>query len=246
MADAEVDTINGALIENLLSTSGQQTIRATIEVDVLDIKGNLQSPDINGQDVSDFVFTDEEETQVVQGPLQFEKNLTMANLNLENGTLNGLNVTQIMNPDSLRIDSQIQTNQDFTVDTVHVKTINGVELSELRSQYWTKSTDQNITVNVRMPFEVIAKENITTKTFMDHYLDRDFFFVDANETFNMEVVFTDDVVMLGDLVINDLKDINGVMLQALDGDVVKKEGEFQILGYKVRALKDCWIFLFIY
>jgi hypothetical protein len=41
--------------------------------------------------------------------------------------------------------------------------------------------------------------------------------------------------MHGDLIIHDLKDINGVFLAALDEDVVKKEGEFTILGTKVRS-----------
>lgn len=242
MADAAVDSINGVLIEDLLSTSGQQTIRATVEVDVLDIKGNLECSDVNGLDVNDFIYIDEEETQLVQGRLQFDQDVAVSHLRMKNGTLNGLDVIQLLNPERIRIDSQIQTDGDFTANTAHVQTINGVELSELGAHYWTKSTDQTVPVNVRMPFEVIMKENVTTTTFMDRYLDRDFFLVDANETFNMEVVFSDDVTMLSDLVIQDLKDINGVMLQALDGDVVKKDGEFQILGLKASLGKTLLLF----
>ncbi|KAK4037270.1 hypothetical protein OUZ56_029306 [Daphnia magna] len=37
---AEVDSLNDLLIKDLLSTSGQQTILASIEVDVLDVQGN--------------------------------------------------------------------------------------------------------------------------------------------------------------------------------------------------------------
>jgi hypothetical protein len=233
VVDAEMDSLNDFNIEDLLSKSGQQTIRATIDVDVLEVKGNLDSPNINGRDVDDFMYTDEDDLQIALGRLRFASDVVVKNLKVENGTLNDLDVIKLLNPPSLRIDSQIQANGDLTAHAAHVQVINNVELSKLRNQYWTKSTNQSIDVNVRMPFEVIVKENITTRTFMGRFLDRDFFMVKANETFNVDVAFKDDVVMRSDLIIHDLKDINGVFLQALDEDVVKKEGDFQILGSKV-------------
>jgi hypothetical protein len=173
--------------------------------------------------------------QEVLGRVQFADALVVKNLIIANGTLNGLDVIKLLNPPSLRIDSQIQANGDLTAHAAHVQVINNVELSKLRNLYWTKSTNQTIDVNVRMPFEVIVKENVTTRTFMDRFLDRDFYKIKANETFNVDVTFKDDVTMHGDLIIHDLKDINGVFLAALDEDVVKKEGEFTILGTKVRS-----------
>lgn len=218
-----------------MTKSGQQTIKVTIDVDVLDVKGNLVTPDINGRNVDDFVYTDEDNVQEVLGRVQFADALVVKNLIIANGTLNGLDVIKLLNPPSLRIDSQIQANGDLTAHAAHVQVINNVELSKLRNLYWTKSTNQTIDVNVRMPFEVIVKENVTTRTFMDRFLDRDFYKIKANETFNVDVTFKDDVTMHGDLIIHDLKDINGVFLAALDEDVVKKEGEFTILGTKVRS-----------
>lgn len=230
-----MDSLNNVRIEDLLSKSGQQTINATIDVDFLDVKGNLVTPDINGRNVDDFVYTDEDNVQEVLGRVQFADDLVVKNLIIDNGTLNGLDVIKLLNPPSLRIDSQIQANGDLTANAAHVQVINNVELSKLRNLYWTKSTNQTIDVNVRMPFEVIVKENVTTRTFMDRFLDRDFYKIKANETFNVDVTFKDDVTMHGDLIIHDLKDINGVFLAALDEDVVKKEGEFTILGTKVRS-----------
>lgn len=218
-----------------MTKSGQQTIKVTIDVDVLDVKGNLVTPDINGRNVDDFVYTDEDNVQEVLGRVQFADALVVKNLIIANGTLNGLDVIKLLNPPTLRIDSQIQANGDLTAHAAHVQVINNVELSKLRNLYWTKSTNQTIDVNVRMPFEVIVKENVTTRTFMDRFLDRDFYKIKANETFNVDVTFKDDVTMHGDLIIHDLKDINGVFLAALDEDVVKKEGEFTILGTKVRS-----------
>lgn len=233
VVDAEMDSLNDFSIEDLLSRSGQQTIRATVDVDVLEVKGNLDSPDINGRDVDDFLYTDEDDIQFALGQLRFADDVVIKNLNIENGTLNKLDVIKLLNPPSLRIDSLIQANGDLTAHAAHVQVINNVELSNLRNQYWTKSTNQSIDVNVRMPFEVIVKENITTRTFMGRFLDRDFYMVKANETFNVDVAFKDDVTMRSDLIIHDLRDINGVFLQHLDEDVVKKEGEFQIIGSKV-------------
>lgn len=218
-----------------MSKSGQQTIKATIDLDVLEVKGNLVTPDINGRNVDDFVYTDEDNVQEVLGRVQFADVPVVKNLIIANGTLNGLDVIKLLNPPSLRIDSQIQANGDLTAHAAHVQVINNVELSKLRNLYWTKSTNQTIDVNVRMPFEVIVKENVTTRTFMDRFLDRDFYKIKANETFNVDVTFKDDVTMHDDLIIHDLKDINGVFLAALDEDVVKKEGEFTILGTKVRS-----------
>lgn len=230
-----MDSLNNISIKYLLTKSGQQTIKVTIDVDVLDVKGNLVTPDINGRNVDDFVYTDEDNVQEVLGRVQFADALVVKNLIIANGTLNGLDVIKLLNPPSLRIDSQIQANGDLTAHAAHVQVINNVELSKLRNLYWTKSTNQTIDVNVRMPFEVIVKENVTTRTFMDRFLDRDFYKIKANETFNVDVTFKDDVTMHGDLIIHDLKDINGVFLAALDEDVVKKEGEFTILGTKVRS-----------
>lgn len=230
-----MDSLNNISIKDLLSKSGQQTIKATIDVDVLEVKGNLVTPDINGRNVDDFVYTDEDNVQEVLGRVQFADALVVKNLIIANGTLNGLDVIKLLNPPSLRIDSQIQANGDLTAHAAHVQVINNVELSKLRNLYWTKSTNQTIDVNVRMPFEVIVKENVTTRTFMDRFLDRDFYKIKANETFNVDVTFKDDVTMHDDLIIHDLKDINGVFLAALDEDVVKKEGEFTILGTKVRS-----------
>ena len=89
---------------------------------MLEVKGNLECPDINGQDVDDFVYTDEDDLQVVLGRVQFEKDLVVKHLVMDNETLNGVD-----------------------------------------------------DVNVRMPFEVIVKEDITTQTFMNHSLERDFY-----------------------------------------------------------------------
>ena len=197
------------------------------------MKGNLDTPDINGRDVDDFVYTDEDDVQVALGRVQFADDLVVKNFIVENGTLNGLDVIKLLNPPSLRIDSQIQVNGDLSAHAAHVQVINNIELSKLRNLYWTKSTNQTIDVNVRMPFEVVIKENITTRTFMGRILDRDFYMVKANETFNVDVTFKDDVTVHSDLIIHDLQDINGVFLQALDEDVVKKEGEFEIFGTKV-------------
>lgn len=230
-----MDSLNNITIKDLLSKSGQQTIKATIDLDVLEVKGNLVTPDINGRNVDDFVYTDEDNVQEVLGRVQFADVPVVKNLIIANGTLNGLDVIKLLNPPSLRIDSQIQANGDLTAHAAHVQVINNVELSKLRNLYWTKSTNQTIDVNVRMPFEVIVKENVTTRTFMDRFLDRDFYKIKANETFNVDVTFKDDVTMHDDLIIHDLKDINGVFLAALDEDVVKKEGEFTILGTKVRS-----------
>ena len=82
-----MDSLNGHLTEDLLSTSGHQTIRASIGIDVLEVEGDLECPDINGQDVDDFVYTDEDDLQVVLGGVQFEKDLVVKHL-LNNGQRN--------------------------------------------------------------------------------------------------------------------------------------------------------------
>ncbi|XP_057372863.1 uncharacterized protein LOC130693696 [Daphnia carinata] len=230
--DAEVDSLNDLLIKDLLSTSGQQTILASIEVDVLDVQGNIDCPDINGRNVDDFLYTDEDNMKIALGRVRFSDDLTVKNLVVENGSLNGVDVITLLDPPSLRIDSKIYANGDLAAHAAHVQKINKIDLSKLSQNYWTKSTDQTIPVNVRMPFEVVMKENVTTRTFMERFLDRDFFLTKTNQTFNVDVQFTDDVTVHGDMVIRDLKDINGVTLESLDEDVVKKEGDFHVSGTK--------------
>ena len=95
-----MDSLNGHLTEDLLSTSGHQTIRASIGIDVLEVEGDLECPDINGQDVDDFVYTDEDDLQVVLGRVQIEKDLVVKHLLMDNGTLNGVDVISLLNPPS--------------------------------------------------------------------------------------------------------------------------------------------------
>ena len=125
-----MDSLNGHLIEDLLSTSGHHTIRASIDVDVLEVEGDLECPDIKGQDVDDFVYTDEDDLQVVLGRVQFEKDLVVKHLVMDNGTLNGVDVISLLNPPSLRIDSQMQANGDLTAHAAHVSNINSIEVVE--------------------------------------------------------------------------------------------------------------------
>jgi len=234
IVDAEVDFINGALIEDLLSTSGDQEIRATLNVDVVHIQGDLQCPQINGFDIGDFLYTDED--NVVLGRLQFTTDTEVEQFVIENGTVNGLDVFHLLNPVHLRIDSSVAVSGDVkVVGDVHLeKELNGIDLRDLQNQYWTKSTDQLIPVDVRMPFQVYARENITTRTFLNRSLTKDFYLTGADEVIGNYVLFFTHVNVLNDLTVEQLNPIDGVDLQALDEDVVKTEGDFQVLGTKVR------------
>ena len=233
IVDAEVDSINGALIEDLLSTSGDQEIRATLNVDVVHIQGDLQCPQINGFDIGDFLYTDED--NVVLGRLQFTTDTKVEQLVIENGTVNGLDVLHLLNPVHLRIDSSVAVSGNVkVVGDVHlVKELNGMDLRDLQNQFWTKSTDQLIPVDVRMPFQVYARENITTRTFLNRSLTKEFYLTGADEVIGNYVLFFTHVNVLNDLTVEQLNPIDGVDLQALDEDVVKTEGDFQVLGTKV-------------
>ncbi|KAK4009850.1 hypothetical protein OUZ56_018995 [Daphnia magna] len=108
--DAEVDSLNDLLIKDLLSTSGQQTILASIEVDVLDAQGNIGCPDINERNVDDFLYSDENDTHIVLGQVQISDDLVINNLVMENGSFNSVDIIKLLDPPSLRIDSNINAN----------------------------------------------------------------------------------------------------------------------------------------
>lgn len=233
IVDAEVDSMNGVLIEDLLSTSGDQEIRATLNVDVVHIQGVLECPQVNGYDIGDFFYTDED--NVVVGRLRFTTDTAVEQLVIENGTVNGLDVLHLLNPAQLRIDSFVGVSGDVKVaGDVHLeKELNGMDFRDLRNQYWTKSTDQLMPVDVRMPFQIYARANITTRTFLNRSLTKDFYLTGADEVIGNYVLFFTHVNVLNDLTVEQLNLIDGVDLQALDEDVVKTEGDFQVLGTKV-------------
>ncbi|KAK4009839.1 hypothetical protein OUZ56_018984 [Daphnia magna] len=80
---------------------------------------------------------------------------------MENGSFNSVDIIKLLDPPSLRIDSNINANGDLAAHAASVHKINTIDLSKLpQNCYWTKSIDQSIPVNVRMPFEVVMKENI--------------------------------------------------------------------------------------
>lgn len=228
------DTINGIRVEELLSTSGNQTIQATLNVDVLHLTGDLECRDINGVDLGDFLYADEHE-QTVRGRIRFLSDVDVQHLVMENGTLNDLDVIDLLNPPSLRIDSPVHVTGDWTLGSGELEIFNGTNLKGLRDRFWTKSTDQIMKSKVRMPFDVVIQGNITTGTFQGRKLNGDnFYLTAANETVRDEVIFTRDVVVLGNMTVDQLDKISGnISLQDFADGVVLKEGTFPMAGTKV-------------
>ena len=154
---------------------------------------------------------------------------------MEDGTLNDLDVIHLLDPPELRIDSPLEVTGNWTVIGAQVLGINQTDLRDLRGRYWTKSTDQTIRVNhLKMPFEVTVEGNVTTKTFLGRPLDgNNFYLTGANESFSDNIVFMQDVFVLGDLKIANLTTINNISLRDFADNVVLKEGSFQLIGTKV-------------
>ena len=245
ITEAEVDSLNDVLVEDLLSTSGDQEIWATLNVDMIHILGDLECPQINGFDIGDFLYTDEDNS--ILGRIQFINETIVEHLVVENGTINGLDIIHLLDPPSLRIDPSVVVSSDVKVlgDVNLEKELNGMDLRNLHNQFWTKSTDQKMLVNIRMPFQVYSRANITTGTFLNHSLTKDFYLTGANEVIPNYVLFFTHVNVMNDVVVEKLKPIDGVDLQALDEDVVKTEGDFQVLGTKVRLNQFVTIFMII-
>lgn len=233
---ASLQTLNGVPIDDLLSTSGDQAIGAAIEVDVVNVIGELDCHDINGVDLSDLLYVDGTEEQIVVGRVRFESDVEVGHMVMENGTLNDLDVIDLLDPPSLRIDSPIHVTGDWKMASAVVAAINDTDLRDLRSHFWTKSTDQTIPTgtDVRMPFDVFVTGNVTTHTFLGRPLDgSNFYMTAADETLDFDLVFSEDVVVIGNMTVDNLKSINNVSLQSFADDVVLKTGTFQLIGTKV-------------
>ncbi|KZS19848.1 Female sterile M3-like protein [Daphnia magna] len=135
--DAEVDSLNDLLIKDLLSTSGQQTILASIEVDVLDAQGNIGCPDINERNVDDFLYSDENDTHIVLGQVQISDDLVINNLVMENGSFNSVDIIKLLDPPSLRIDSNINANDPILATGLSSSEIRNIELRTTNGQNLT-------------------------------------------------------------------------------------------------------------
>lgn len=231
-----MESLNKLHTEDILSISGEQVIRAKLVPNnnaTIEITGNLLCEDINGINFDDFLYANEHIMQDIQSPVHFKSKVNSASLTMTAGTLNGLNVSEVLNPREIRIHSNIQVAGNVSADEVIVKNVNGINLGALRKRYWTKSTDQNVNVNITMPFEVVVEGNVTTQTFLGKALDRDFFLTNANEVLDIEINFENDVTLMQNAEVENLKEINGVSLKDLDEKVVKKGGSFNLTGNKV-------------
>jgi len=234
--EAHAVSLNGILIEDLLSTSGNQIIRANVDIDTIHVSSDLESHDINGVDLDDLLYVDDVNSeQLVSGRILFGTNVTIQHLVMEDGTLNDLDVIHLLDPPELRIDSPLEVTGNWTVVGAQVLGINQTDLRDLRGRYWTKSTDQTIRVNhLKMPFEVTVEGNVTTKTFLGRPLDgNNFYLTGVNESFSDNIVFMQDVFVLGDLKVDNLTTINNISLRDFADNVVLKEGSFQLIGTKV-------------
>ncbi|KAI9563000.1 hypothetical protein GHT06_010456 [Daphnia sinensis] len=96
--DAKVDSLNDLLIKDLLSTSGKQIILASIEVNVLDVQGNIDCQDINGRNVDDFLYSNEDDTHIVLGRHRSH------DLVMENGSFNSVDIITLLDSPSLLLD----------------------------------------------------------------------------------------------------------------------------------------------
>lgn len=239
IAEAHAVSLNGMLIEDLLSTSGNQIIRADVNIDTIHISSDLESHDINGVDLDDLLYVNDiDSEQPVSGRILFGQNVTIQHLVMEDGTLNDLDVIHLLDPPELRIDSPLEVVGNWSVIGAQVIGINHTDLRDLRGRFWTKSTDQIIRVNhLKMPFEVTVEGNVTTKTFLGRPLDgNNFYLTGANESFSDNIVFMQDIFVLGDLKVDNLTTINNISLRDFADNVVLKEGSFQLIGTKVYTI----------
>lgn len=217
----------------MLSSTGDQTIKAKLKAtETIEVLGNLQCEDINGVNFDDFVYANEETPQEIQSPVQFSRKVVTTSLDIVEGSLNGINVSAVLNPREIKIQSSVQINGDVSANEVKVKVVNGIELGKLRKRYWTKSTDQAVEATVSMPFEVTVEGNVSAKTFLGKFINEDFLLTRANQSLDVDVFFASDVVLQNVEVLN-LTDISGVSLKAIEEDLVKKKGDFLIRGNKV-------------
>ena len=231
--DAHVSTLNDMAVEDFLSVSEFHDVDAVLNVDTIQVTGNVTCPHINGIDLNDLLFIDDDDMQITGSPLVFANNVTVHHLTIEDGTLNDLDVERLLDPETLRIDSPVIVAGAVRVDSMETGQINDVDITDIDRKYWTKSTEQVIDVEVTLPADVKMLGNVETKTFLKGSLEQDFYLTTADENVYSDVVFDDVVTVDGRLTVEDLQTIAGVDIHALDNDVVKKEGTFHITGTKV-------------
>ena len=237
--NAHLKTLNGIAVDDFLYVSGFQEVGANFNVDTIEVIGNVTCADIEKVDFNDLFFIDDSDTTSLRQPLLFANDVSIHHLLVKDGKLNDFNIERLLDPRTLRIDSKVIVDGNVTVHSMEATVINGLDITNLESKYWTKSTEQVIDVGVTWPTAVKVTGNITTKTFQNRSLPQDFYLTSTDEKISSDVVFNDVMTVEGHLTVDNLETIGGVDLHALDNDVVKKEGHFHIAGTKVN-LKSCF------
>ncbi|KZS10160.1 Female sterile M3-like protein [Daphnia magna] len=185
-----VYVLPGVLVDKNAHQIGiKQTILASIEVDVLDVQGNIDCPDINGRNVDDFLYTDEDDTRIVLGRVRISDDLVM-----ENGSFNSVDLIKWLDPQSLWIDSNINANGDLAAHAAHVQKIYTIDLLNLPQNYWTKSTDQSIPVNLTIHGNLAVEE-----TFNNLNIPQGITLLDRSIR-HSGTLFTSNVTVYGDVV----------------------------------------------
>ena len=231
--NAHLKTLNDIDVDDFLYVSGAQDMDATFNVDTIEVIGNITSTNIKGIDFNDMLFIDGSGNQTLPQPLIFTNDVTIHHLTIKDGKLNNFDIERLLDPEALRIDSKVVVDGNVSVHSMETNVINGLNVTHLEGQYWTKSTEQVINVDVTWPTTVKVTGDITTKTFQNRLLPRDFYLTSANEKIPDDVIFNDLITVEGHLNVENFETIGGVDLRALDNDVVKKQGHFHITGTKV-------------
>ncbi|KAI9558245.1 hypothetical protein GHT06_014998 [Daphnia sinensis] len=120
IGDAEVDSLTDLLIKNLLITSGQQPVLPSIEVDVLDVPGNIDCPDINGRNLDDLLHADKGDTHIVLDRVRISDDLVINNLVMGNGSFNSVEIITLIG----------STRCLLKIRNIELRAINGQNLSD--------------------------------------------------------------------------------------------------------------------
>ena len=109
--------------------------------------------DVNGVNLDNVVYADEAfNQQTISSAVHFSEEVTVSELHLEPGaTLNDVDLPALMSTPTLVIDSGVNVTGSATVESMSVRNLNGFDPAQLDQRFWTKSTDQEIPVRVRMP-----------------------------------------------------------------------------------------------
>lgn len=217
----------------------QKVVENSVRADSIESTGDVVCADVNQLDFDDVVLTAADVGASVAGPVRFTDGLAVDQLDVDDGALlNNVDLAELLNPLKVVVNSAVLVGGDADIERLRAPSLNDFDVSDLRRRFWTKSSDQDVDVELYVPTNVSrVAGDVSAATFLGRSLDDGFVRTARDATLTSDVTFGAGVAVADRMTLAETAgapmNVHGVDLDTLHDQVVRRRGRYRVRGTKV-------------